>query len=160
MSSQMRSVWFATQDRIQSKRKGIVFDDTGTLQVTTDNLSFVGRKYNIHVSHIHNVSLVQQRIPWVTYIVVNILALVPMAVYTAQVPTLSVMYILSLVLLNLAGILIGRSTKWALVVYKDGDQISRCAYFADGSLFGWRGIFGGTKELYQVLKAIQEQPSQ
>ncbi len=42
--------------------------------------------------------------------------------------------------------------KWVKMVF-DSAEGQRSVYIKDGSLLGWGGIFGGTKKLYEVIRA-------
>jgi hypothetical protein len=44
---------------------------------------------------------------------------------------------------------------WAKIEYGDPATVST-VYFADGSLLGWGGIFGGTKKIYTALQHLSE----
>ena len=59
---------------------------------------------------------------------------------------------IALLIGNLLGLAINRTTKWIRVEYTDAGEKKQLAYFADGSLLGWSGIFGGTKILFKKLK--------
>ena len=45
-------------------------------------------------------------------------------------------------------------TKWVRVEYLDPSGDRRCAYFTDGSAFGWGKVFGGTTRLYEAMQAV------
>ena len=40
--------------------------------------------------------------------------------------------------------------KWVRIAYGD----KKVAYFADGGNLGWRGLFGGTREIYRVVSLL------
>jgi xanthine/uracil/vitamin C permease (AzgA family) len=52
---------------------------------------------------------------------------------------------------NGLGLLVGLSTKWIMVKYKNQENNEKKAYFADASGAGWLGIFGGTQKIYEQL---------
>jgi hypothetical protein len=56
-----------------------------------------------------------------------------------------------LVVLNLFGVLIVKKTPWILIEFHDESNQVHKAYFADGSLSGWGGIFGGTSKLFKII---------
>jgi len=151
MSQHFDSVWYANQKRIESIIKIIVFNDRGTLDVHSGKINFKGKKHDISMSNIVKVSLSRQRIPWVVYIIINII-FVPTFILQYS-DRFNIWYALAvLVLANLAGMLVAISTKWILVEYDD-ESGQRCkTYLSDGSKLGWGGIFGGTKRLYQILE--------
>jgi hypothetical protein len=63
----------------------------------------------------------------------------------------------TVIITNVRGILYGKQgrdfvNKWVRIEYGDPPTLST-AFFADGSLLGWGGIFGGTK---RILAAVQQ----
>ena len=42
--------------------------------------------------------------------------------------------------------------KWVRIDYKEHAE-EKTAFFADGDWFGWRGIFGGTRRIYEAVRA-------
>jgi hypothetical protein len=42
---------------------------------------------------------------------------------------------------------------WVKIEYCSNNNELQRAYFADGNMRGWSGIFGGTKKIYNQLKA-------
>ena len=46
------------------------------------------------------------------------------------------------------------ANNWVKIEYQDGET----AYFADGSLLGWGGIFGGTKKILNAVQHLQQSP--
>jgi hypothetical protein len=41
---------------------------------------------------------------------------------------------------------------WVRIDYEDGAE-EKTAFFADGGWLGWRGIFGGTRRVYDAVRA-------
>ena len=41
---------------------------------------------------------------------------------------------------------------WMRIDYQEGAE-EKTAYFADGGWLGWRGIFGGTRRIYDAVRA-------
>jgi len=63
----------------------------------------------------------------------------------------------TVVITNILGVSYGKQgrdfvNKWVKIEYDDGSSPA-VAFFADGSLRGWGGIFGGTK---RILNTVQE----
>lgn len=143
-------VWYASAKRIGSIWKFLVFDDIGSLNICDSILEFKGRKNNIQINNIRSVSIVKQKINWGVYLIVNILAIFYIYLFFLK---LILGALIVLLLANIEGLLIGSNTKWILVEYLDQSNKPKKAYFADGSMFGWSGIFGGTKEIYNILKS-------
>jgi hypothetical protein len=53
----------------------------------------------------------------------------------------------------LASWLLSRLILWVRVDYSVGTE-STSAFFSDGRLLGWRGIFGGTRRLLSAIQAV------
>jgi hypothetical protein len=41
---------------------------------------------------------------------------------------------------------------WVEVTYLDDNNVLQHAYFFDGAFLGWRGVLGGSMEMYKKLK--------
>jgi len=64
--------------------------------------------------------------------------------------------LVSLLIGNILGLIVGNNTKWVRVDYSDeGNRYNR-AFFADGSSLGWRGVFGGSEKMHKMLLAALE----
>jgi hypothetical protein len=160
MRRQFESVWYATPERIESMTKLTVFSDCGSLDVLPDHIEYRGKEHTVAVRNVVAVSLTRQRIPWITYAIVN-LAVAPcyavpyLVVVLLDMPDMAVIATIlvgaMVIASNLLGLLIGTSTKWVMVEYQDEFNQFRKAYFADGSLLGWGGILGGTTSLYRAI---------
>lgn len=144
------SAWYATPRRFNGIVKLMAYDDRGSLSTSPDGIRFVGRKADVSVRKVVAVSLVRQQIPWPGYAVVN-LVLVALLVVIHQSTTFDLAYVVAL---NIVGLSIAASTKWVKVDFEEEPNSRQSVYFADGSMRGWGGIFGGTKDLY---RAIQDQ---
>jgi hypothetical protein len=175
MSQHFASIWYATPERIESMTKFVVFSDRGSLDVFPDRIEYKGKESAVSMRSVTAVSLTGQQIPWVTYAIVNVpvvgcLAAVMVmmaglfdavwdeinagmrvALIAAMVATIIIM-----IAAFLFGLLIAASTKWVAVEYQDESNQSQKAYFADGSLLGWGGIFGGTRGLYHRIKQFDD----
>ncbi len=151
-----RQVWFADEKRNRSATKLIVFTDRGSLVVEPDSLQFWGSKLNFHISSIKDVSLARQQINWVIYLIMNVLSIIYFAFMAKAFPEVYSFSFLLLLLvgLNVFGLVVAYNTKWVKVEYSDIHNRTTQAFFADGSSFGWGGIFGGTEKMYQTLKLL------
>jgi hypothetical protein len=154
-----QQVWFTDEKRNRSITKLIMLTDSGVLEARPDSLQFRGRKLNFHISSIKDVSLARQQINWVTYLIVNILAIIYLAFMAKAFPELYSFSFLLLLLVagNVFGLVVGYNTKWVKVEYADESHRTIQAFFADGSSLGWGGIFGGTEKMYKALKALTNQ---
>jgi hypothetical protein len=156
------NVWYATPERAASLTKLVVFDDSGSLEVSPQECTFSGKREILDLDTC-TVSLARQRLPWVTYALMNALLVPVLLLYvwsllsagldlTSGWSLVGVAAVLGVMAAaNGLGLLVGISTPWVLVEYKDEHGQVRRAYFADASGFGWGGIFGGTKRMYQAL---------
>ena|SRR3972149_3180358 len=153
-----QQVWFADEKRNRSIKKLLVFTDRGSLEVEPDFVLFSGRKLKLKISNIKNVSLARQRIGWIPYLIMNVLLIVWFGFLTITRPDVySFSFLLPLLLgANAFSLIVAYSTKWVRVEYSDDVKRITQAYFADGSLWGWGGLFGETKKMYQMLKSLMK----
>lgn len=148
MERQFRKILYATKQRVDSATKFLIFDDRGTLQLNAGSLRFSGKKNVIDIDDVVEADLVSQRINWVTYLIVNVVLIVYLAFIGIGLGPALVLLVIS----NAVGILIGKSTKWVLVRYRDHSGQLREAYFADATALGWGGLLGGTRKLCEAIK--------
>lgn len=155
------SVWFATKARHNSRSKWFVFDDRGALQLTPSGLSFSGRKRPVTISHIRRVSLTRQQMPWISYLVVAAVLLLYFSILSALTQFPFWILLVLMIIVFLYGLLIGYNTRWVEVEYSVRQDEPNWAYFADASRFGWGGLFGGARRLYEVIAAqhYEQQPA-
>lgn len=151
MTKRFSSVWYASPQKVGSITKLIVFDDQGSLDVSEGSLEFRGRKLKFVVQRILRVTLTSQRIPWTTYLILNV---VVFAFLLLSSRTSLEVAIVLLAVANLFGLVIGKCTRWIEVEYEGESGEPQGAYFADGSALGWGGIFGGTRRLYRALAPL------
>jgi hypothetical protein len=142
------NAWYATPKKFNGIVKFIAYDDRGSLNMSPDEIRFVGRKVDVSVRRVVAVSLVRQQIPWPAYAVVN-LVLVALLVVIHPLTAFDLAYVVAL---NLVGLSIAVGTKWVKIDYEDEPNGRQSVYFADGSIRGWGGILGGTKELYRAIQ--------
>ena len=150
------NVWFADEQRIRSISKFFNLSDKGSLRIGQNSLEFQGKKSSVRMAQIREISIANQQISWISLLITNILFGIFLLVLGSQLPTeLSLpKYIFALysILAILGGdafaVIVGYGTKWIRIEY-EGERV---AYLADGSFFGWGGVFGGTKKLFRKLK--------
>ena len=148
------NVWYASEEKIKSASKRIVFDNAGSFNISESKLEFKGGGNYIQIekSNIKNILITKQKINWITYAIINIsLILWFFFVYVFSVKS-TLTFVVILLVLNGFGLLINTSTKWILIEFNDQNGNLKKAYFANGSLLGWSGIFGGTQKLYHSIK--------
>lgn len=144
---ELRAVWYAGKDKIESVTKFIVFDDRGTLNLARGRLRYAGRKHTLDIADVVDVNMVKQRVNWVTYVIT--VGIVSIYLLFQGFSPLAVVLIMA-VAVGL-GVLIGANTKWMRVTWRGARGETREAYFADGSLLGWGGLFGGTTRLFDAI---------
>ena len=152
-----QQVWFADEKRNLSATKMVVFSDRGCLEVKPDRLIFKGKKSELQISNIKDVSLVRQRINWVAYLIMNLVLVAYFAWLIKDTPDIFSWPFLMVMLLigDIFGVIVGYNTKWVRVEYSDGNRDNR-AFFADSSSLGWGGIFGGTENMDKMLLATMK----
>ena len=143
---EFRPVWYAGKDKIESVTKFIVFDDRGTLTVAPGRMRYAGRKNSLDITDVLDLSLVKQRVNWVTYVITVSIA----SVYLLFQGFSPIAVVLIMAVAVGLGVLIGANTKWVRVAYRAGAGTKE-AYFADGSLLGWGGLLGGTTRLFNAI---------
>lgn len=149
MEKNLLNIWYADEKKINSISKILVYNDIGLLSFSDKIIYFKGKKnsFSINKESVQNISLTNQKMNWVVYIIINLLLILFFyLVQTNLVPAL--IYIL---FGNVLGLISGFKTKWICIKYLDQNQILKKAYFADGTKGGWNGIFGSTKKLYNEL---------
>ena len=161
-------VWFATEDKIKSAKMKITYDDIGSLSLGDNNIHFKGKKQAIDIDkqNINEVSLAEQSsnkivkiiygypsmvirfvLVWIGVIIMAFILKHPFFIFLSFAYPVGGLGFLRLYSMVLKG-------KWVLIDSKDADGNINRFYFADGSLLGWAGIFGGTKKIYQLLDAM------
>jgi hypothetical protein len=159
MEQNFSSVWYATPEKVESITKLIVLSDRGSLAISPGEVHYQGRKLTLSIQKIARVSLERQRIPWVSYIIANIALVAYWAIlFSGRLNDVIFVGFLAMALLaaNLLGLLVGVSTKWILIEYEDESGQTQRAYFAEGSMFGWGGILGGTTRLFNAIEAQRQ----
>jgi hypothetical protein len=141
-------IWYASDSRARSCFKLLVRDDRGALRLRGATLEFVGRRFRIYADSVLALDLVTQRGNWPLHIL-GITLLLAALTLRGFFPAVSATVVIAVFLVALA---VGRATKWVRVKYA-APHGSEFAWFCDGSMFGWSGIFGGTARLYETLFA-------
>lgn len=124
-------VWYASEEKLKSRTKFIVFDDSGVIETSDETIDFKGPIYTINISksQIKNVALVRQKINWIMYLVVNIAVLI----YITDLDATVLMY---LIICNILGLMINMNTKWLEITYAE-NGIDKKIYFAGAEMLGW-----------------------
>lgn len=146
-------VWFATEAKVYSPFKLIMFDDKGLLELFPQEAIFQGSKGSIECRQVQEVRLVRQAFPWLSFFLTNalMLAMVFGGMLTYLTPRNPATYVM-FGFLNVLLILVMGPTKWVEVVHQSAAGKPQRSYFADGSALGWGKLLGGTDRLYQQIK--------
>jgi hypothetical protein len=150
---QQNFVLFADEKRNQSLTKVAIFTAIGSLVFQQDFLEFKGRKLSFQISNIKQISIARQQVPWVSLLITSIIVLIGFGVIVRD--RLGALFLLLPIILlgNAFAFVVSYSTKWVRIEYIDAENKTCSAFFADGSFFGWRGLFGGTEKLHQAIKS-------
>ncbi len=142
-------IWYASEKKIKNVWKLIVFDDRGFLNIYDDRIEFNGKKSNIQIKNIKNILIKRQKVNWGIYFIIDVLFVFYVCLFF---PKIILGGLLILLIGNIFGLSVALATKWILIEYLDQNNNLKKVYFADGSMFGWSGVFGGTKKIYKILK--------
>tara|TARA_Y100000310_G_scaffold337415_1_gene424434 strand:- start:792 stop:1253 length:462 start_codon:yes stop_codon:yes gene_type:complete len=142
-------IWYASEEKFNARFKQIVFDDNGSLEISNINFIFTGKKDNIQInrSNIKNISIINQKINWISYLIVTLILILFSFLMKYNLIVLFFVIIIGWGF----GFLINHSTKWIQVEYIDKNNKLKKVYFANGSKNGWSGIFGGTQKIYDSI---------
>lgn len=88
-------------------------------------------------------ALTGQKIPIVSYIIINIFFILLLFVEPFSL-------LIGLVLGNIFGVAVALSTKWIRIEYQEKGEL-KTVYFAEGSWMGWGGMLGETRKLILSL---------
>jgi hypothetical protein len=100
------NIWYLPHENRWRDMNLLAFSDIGTLIVGKNSLEFKGKRENVHITNIRQISYGKQGRDFVN--------------------------------------------NWVKIEY-DNDKT---AFFADGSLLGWGGIFGGTRRILQAVRNL------
>jgi hypothetical protein len=132
-----------------------VLDDRGLLELLPRAVRFTGNRGTIDCLNVQAVAVVRQTVPWLSLALGNLLVLgmvfggAMSSLTPGNLATIPVLIAVNGLVFVAAG-----PTKWVRVEYLDPSGDRRCAYFTDGSAFGWGKVFGGTTRLYEAMQAV------
>jgi hypothetical protein len=152
MSYHFSNVRFVSPERLQRSVKLLFFDDSGNLDVVRGGLRFEGRRQAVDFLNIRAIRLIRPPFPWVNFAVG--IGLAWPLVLAAPSGAARGMAAAFLLVINVVGAAICLSTKCVLLKFADKHGDTRLAYFADGTFFGWGGLFGGTRQLFSALSGV------
>jgi len=151
------SIWFATEKQIKNRFRFFNFSDRGSLNSSLGELHFKGNKYNIVIKNIKSIDVAYPLVPWGSLALALIFVVMFFGVFgwftrSAVTFPFVLIFFVYLVLFVPFVTLIQKIMLWVEVVYLDNDNTLQYAYFFDGSSLGWKGILGGSLELYKRLR--------
>ena len=154
MGQLFSNIWYATSNKIESVTKATSFSDRGSIEYSKDELHFQSKKNSITIRKYDQILLTTQRFPWVSNMIIIIVMVVCLLIIFPDILNIGKILLLLVLLVgaNLYSLLIIKKTPWILIEYHDESNQVHKVYFADGSLSGWGGIFGGTSKLFNVIK--------
>lgn len=156
MTTTRDSVWQASAEYLRRQFKWVLYQDSGQMELSPGLLRFQGQRRSVIIANIRAVSLERQTIPWLNIAVA--IGLPFGALYlgvfnnfhwgdplsVGVVAAISVFYFVS------AG-----PVMWIRVDYEDDVGNGGQAYFLAG---GFSRFLGGTRRLYEEIKATVFQP--
>ena len=177
-----KSVWYTTGARLKAIREGKIntaYVDQGELRPTAEGLAFKGNELSLTMTHIESVKLGRQPLPKISRTILLLtgflfllpcglcfVTAVPFSFFTAVDAAENMSTVISfaacfacfgvLSLLAFGGLIAfeRRATPWVQVKFQDEAGQNQVAYFSDGRLLGWLGIWGGTKSLAQTIRKV------
>ena len=157
MTTVRANVWMASPEHIGRSFKWWLHQDAGQLQLAPGPLRFRGRSRDLSMPTVVAVSLVRQRVPWLSILLGIGLAaavissgLFRTATWDDPI-TVGLFFGLSVFVFLATG-----PVQWVKVEYRDGAGASEVAYFLEGA--GLSRFFGGTRKLYAEIQAAVFQP--
>lgn len=169
-------IWYAGDDHLSTigrGQSGTLYEDKGFLAVTRDSLEFRGLKGIVQIHDVQALTYEKRPLPTFNRLSVFFLAglfalcgvcgggLLPLSMMVGNDVgeaggTAVLLFIVGIVMLLGAAVFTWygyNATPWIQVIYHTSQGEARI-YLADGRLFGWGGIAGGSKQLHEQLQRI------
>jgi hypothetical protein len=155
MAAVRDKIWFASPGRVAQSFKWCLYDDTGPLEYEPGTLRFSGKKGTILCSDVVALTLVCQRVPWLSllFTAVGLVALTSsglMSYFTWQNPV-TIPFLIGLMVVNF---LVAGPVQWVEVVFMGQHDEAQKAFFLDGSGGGLARLCGSTRRLYRDLSKV------
>jgi hypothetical protein len=155
-------IWYSSDTKFKTIFKFVGFNDKGTLEVFGDSLRFSGKKLNIRMVNIKNISLVGQKYLFLSIFFGSIVGLAIVSLFfwiwdrSFLIDHSSMLFVFLGPILGIG--MTSSKLKWVCVEYSDENRINQKAYFISrgGS---WRDQINmrGSEALYQSLKRFNKQ---
>ena len=145
------SIWVASEDKAKSIFKHKVYDYVTDIDIQPDKLVFDQSNLIIFFKDVNTIFLGHQRIAYIAYII----ACIPVF-FSVYGQSRNIAYAtIPLALGAILGICIGYvAQRFVIITFNDGEKLTTL-YLADGRIYGWKGIFGGTTALFlKITNAI------
>ena len=141
------NVWLTEPERFNKMFKSVVYDQFGSLVIHSNEIIFTSNKGKKILKAPFTIKLVYTRFPLFNFILA-IGIVIAYGILRHKSPEFTgIMLTTILILFSLLRL----QQKWILVEYKNKSKTDRI-YLSDGSMRGWKGVFGGTRRLYKILQ--------
>ena len=145
--TKIHTIWLANSERFNKTLKSVAYDEVGFITITEKEFLFEGNKGKRIFKAPFTIKLVYTRFPLFNFILA-IGIVIAYGILRHKSPEYTgIMLTTILILFSLLRL----QQKWILVEYKNKSKTDRI-YLSDGSMRGWKGVFGGTRRLYKILQ--------
>lgn len=146
--------WSCLDERWNSRKNLVAYDDRGTLEYGNGGWIFHGRKHQSHAVTITDVELSRPAFPWIAQIVgfAILIAAAVVASVLLRDPEFSMLMGIGMSGGFVLGIVVNRAQEWVVVTGLDADGNTVTGRFHDAGAFGWMGLVGGNHRLADALK--------
>jgi hypothetical protein len=161
MQQQFSKIWYATEKQIKNRARFFNFSDRGSIHASSGKLQFKGRKYTLSIKDIKTIDVTYPHFPSISIILSLIFSFIFLGFFVwimdvhVSSPLLLIipfMTILASFFFIFPLLIIQKLMLWVEVTYLDDNNVLQHAYFFDGAFLGWRGVLGGSMEMYKKLK--------
>jgi len=141
------NVWLSESDRFNKIFKSVVYDQFGTITIHSKEIMFEGNKSTKVLRAPFSIKLVYTRFPLFNFILAIGITM-GYCIFRHKSPEFTgIVLVADLAVFSILRL----QQKWILLEYK-GKSKTEQVYLSDGSIRGWKGLFGGTKKLYSTIK--------
>ena len=141
-------IWYASGSRAESSLKFFVYDDKGRVTLHDGIISFQGKHLSFDVADIEDIELASQRPNWPLHLFAASAVFISLILRGGSpicvAPLIACAVILALIL--------GSAVRWVKITYQTDDDLLVSVWFADGGNFGWDGLLGGTRRLFDIVR--------
>ncbi len=147
-------VWSCSEERWNSRKNLIVYDDQGSLEYGKQGWTYHGRKTQSAAITITQVELARPAFPWVAQsigmvVILGFAALLSILLLDAE---FSIIMGMGMTFGFVVGLIINRIQEWVVVTGEDTEGNAVTGRFHDSGALGWMGLLGGNRRLAQALE--------